>query len=83
MRMLLLSLAFAPTLVTVSYAQENATPKAGVTKYAVSPSSGKAKSTPDMTPVPGTSTTGNASGPGGTAKPAKPTVSGGTQDHME
>ena len=34
-------------------------------KHAVSPDSGQAKSTPATTEVPGSSTTGNATGPGG------------------
>lgn len=48
-------------------------------KHAVSPASGKAKTTPKETVIPGSSTTGNATGPGGTASgtpapnPADPT----------
>lgn len=80
---MVLALALACGLVGVAYAQQNAAPKAGATKYAVSPSSGKAKSTPDTTPVPGTSTTGNASGPGGSATAGHPPLPNGTQDHLE
>ena len=83
MRMMLLALALAPGLAATAYAQQNAAPAAGATKYAVSPSSGKAKSTPDMTQIPGTSTTGNASGPGGTATAAQPTFPSGAKDRAE
>jgi hypothetical protein len=64
-------------------AQQNAAPKAGSTEYAVSPASGKAKSTPDTTQIPGPSTTGNASGPGGMATAAEPTYPNGTKDPGE
>jgi hypothetical protein len=80
---MVLALALAPSFVAVAYAQQDAAPAAGTTKYAVSPSSGKAKSTPDMTQIPGTSTTGNASGPGGSATAAQPTLPSGARDHAE
>ncbi len=78
-----LALVLASSLVAVAYAQQNAAPAAGTTKYAVSPSSGKAKSTPDVTQIPGSSTTGNASGPGGTTTAADPTYPTGGKDRAE
>lgn len=83
MRMMVLALALAPCLMATAYAQQDAAPAAGPTKDAVSPSSGKAKSTPRMTPIPGTSTTGHASGPGGTATAAQPTFPNGAKDRAE
>ena len=83
MRMMMLALALAPGLAAVAYAQQDAAPAAGATKYAVSPSSGKAKSTPDVTQIPGSSTTGNASGPGGTTTAADPTYPNGGKDRAE
>ncbi len=83
MRIMMLALALAPGLAAVAYAQQDAAPAAGATKYAVSPSSGKAKSTPDVTQIPGSSTTGNASGPGGTTTAADPTYPNGGKDRAE
>ena len=76
MRKTLLGFAAASGLATaglaeVGLAQSAATtPNAGETKHAVSPDSGKAKSTPDTTQIPGSSTTGNATGPAGGSGPA-------------
>ena len=78
-----LAFALVPGLVAIAYAQQDAAPSAGTTKYAVSPSSGKAKSTPDMTQIPGSSTTGNASGPGGSTTAAQPTYPSGSKDRGE
>lgn len=70
-------------LAAPAFAQQNAAPQSGQTQYAVSPSSGEAKSTPDVTQIPGTSATGNASGPGGTASAAQPTFPTGAKDPAE
>ena len=80
---MVLALALASSLMAVAYAQQDAVPSNSTTKYAVSPSSGKAKSTPKMTQIPGSSTTGNASGPGGTKTAAEPTYPNGGKDRAE
>ena len=68
-------------LAATAFAQQNASPQPGEqTQYAVSPQSGAAKSTPNVTQIPGSSTTGNASGPGGTATAAQPTFPTGATD---
>jgi hypothetical protein len=67
-------------LAATALAQQNASPQSGQTQYAVSPQSGAAKSTPNVTQIPGSSTTGNASGPGGTATAAQPTLPTGAKD---
>jgi hypothetical protein len=53
----------------LSFAQTPAAPNADQTKHAVSPDTGKAKSTPNATQIPGSSTTGNATGPAGGSGP--------------
>jgi hypothetical protein len=77
MRKTLLAIAAASGLATagfaeLGFAQDTATPpNADQTKHAVSPDTGKAKSTPDTTQIPGSSTTGNATGPAGGSGPAQ------------
>ena len=83
MMKMVLALALVPSLVAVAYAQQDTAPATDSTKYAVSPSSGKAKSTPDSTQIPGSSTTGNASGPGGSTTAAQPTYPTGGKDRAE
>ncbi len=84
MKMVLaLALVLASGLAAVAYAQQDTAPSNGMTKYAVSPSSGKAKSTPKMTQIPGSSTTGHASGPGGTTTAAEPTYPNGGKDRAQ
>lgn len=63
MRTTLLALALLPGLAGVCQAAPE-TPD-NSTRPAVSPSSGKATGTPNVTPVPGSSTTGNAGAAGG------------------
>ena len=67
-------------LAAAALAQQDASPQSGQTRYAVSPQSGAAKSTPDVTQIPGSSTTGGASGPGGSATAAQPTLPSGAKD---
>ena len=59
------------------FAQSSATPSGGdQLKHAEGPDTGKARSTPNMTQVPGSSTTGNASGPAGRSGPPQGPASG-------
>ena len=82
MRILRLALLAAASggFTAAALAQQNAVPKTGPTEYAVSPATGAAKSTPKTTQIPGSSTTGNASGPGGTTTAAQPTYPSGMTD---
>lgn len=82
MTLTLFALAYGG-LAATALAQQNTGSQSSQTQYAVSPSSGKAKSTPDMTQIPGSSTTGNASGPGGTTTAAQPTYPSGAKDPAE
>jgi len=66
----LLALAMASVLATPALAQ--------TTPTAQGPDTGKARTTPSTTVMPGSSTTGNATGPGGTATAATPTLPHGT-----
>jgi len=70
MRKSLLALAMAPTLAAPALAQPIPT--------AQGPDTGKARTTPSTTVIPGSSTTGNATGPGGAATAAEPTLPHGT-----
>ena len=76
MRKTLLGIAAASGLATGACAgwsrakRRDDAQRGGETKHAVSPDSGKAKSTPDTTQIPGSSTTGNATGPAGGSGPA-------------
>ncbi len=82
-RLALLLAAASGGLATAAQAQQNTAPNSGPTQYAVSPSSGEAKSTPKLTQIPGSSTTGNAAGPGGTATAAQPTYPSGANAPAE
>ena len=75
MRTVLFALTLSLGVASMANAQENAAPKAGPTKDAVSAASGKAKQTPRTTVIPGPSTTGNENAPG--ARSAGPTAPGG------
>ena len=78
MRLVLLALVLSVGAAPLAGAQQTAVPKAGHTKHAVSAASGKARHTPRTSPIPGSSTTGNATGPAGTA-PAPDQSAGQTQ----
>jgi hypothetical protein len=80
MRKTLLTIAAASGLAATVGAQpglaQTAAPHGEQMKHAESPDSGKAKSTPDTTQIPGSSTTGNATGPAGSSGPAQGHVAG-------
>jgi len=74
MRKVLLALALAPGLTAAAFAQQTAAPADTSTPTAQGPDTGKSRFTPSTTVIPGSSTTGNATGPGGETTAAKPTL---------